>query len=265
MVPRQLSWRKTVTELLSAAGVSQAEVAEKIKRPRSNVTRWLNGSVKPTAVNVRAVNRAVAFLTDSWEVEPYLAVTAIVTGMESSLDWHDLDVGNLGASNVGRILLAATRLLSDVEEFFEGDVHKALAVYLQSDLVKGLALYLTLAFGRGQQILARLGGAASTGSYVDAVAATFEKAGLASLIKRDAATDVLRARERTRSRIDQVLAKVSVPPRQKMRLARKLQGVTDGIFSAILSSNAGRHGDCLATIVKELSRGASTSRKGKKT
>ena len=82
----------------------------------------------------------------------------------------------------------------------------------------------------------------------------FDGIGLASVIKRNVATEVLRARERTRFEIDLILQGFSVPTSERSLLAKKLYGLTDGIFSALLSGDAGHHSKYLSAIAKEISK-----------
>lgn len=260
MRTRHKPWREAVVELLDVADISQRMLADEIGLPRPNITRWLSGGITPTAVNMRAVNKALSSLTDSLEIEAYLSVAAIMDGMET---FHgSANPSKVHDANTMQMVSAATQLLSEFEGFFDASLVETLIDLFKNDPGKAIGLCAFLAHIRGRQIVARFQGVATRGTYFDEVAVAFKVAGLASLIRSDATTDILRARDRTRIKIERMLSRAVLPTSERMGLGKKLRALTDEVFSAILSSSAGRHDACLAAIATELSHGASSRRKG---
>ena len=114
------------------------------------MTRWLNGRVKPNPGNVRAVNKAVASLTASSEVEPYLTILAAIDDIDD-FGFTEVDIRNPTSGRFGRMVVSSGRLLREFSGFFEADIHKTVADLMRREPVEGFALCVGLARVRGAQ------------------------------------------------------------------------------------------------------------------
>lgn len=116
------SWRDVVASLLGAAELTHEDLAASVGLPRSNITRWLRGTVKPTLSSIRDVNKAVARLLKDPLAESYLLTIAL---WEAGHTESETDIA-------AQLALAKEGILQELRGYFAVGVEEVLQAWHKS-------------------------------------------------------------------------------------------------------------------------------------
>jgi transcriptional regulator with XRE-family HTH domain len=222
-----LSWRRAATKLLAVTDVTQAALARELELSRPNVSRWLAGTVRPSPSSRQALDRALANLVGEPDVAAYLAAVAVREGLQT--DERDYS----------RIFTLTRWLLAGHARFGPPN-DPVFQEFVARDPAKAVRVCATLALARGREIVSLLEGSASRRPLFEALDAFCGQLGLGydSQASADFGLALLRLLQRSRFDADNILARASGTPRERIALASKLKAMLGSLFAAIWEASS---------------------------